>query len=62
MSEVRSQHRQSLAVLAKVGVMANGTFVSVSHNVFILVDAERAITEDTNVTLVASGLLGHWLV
>ncbi len=53
---------QSLAVGTEIRVVANSTFVSVSHNVFTLVGAERAITEDANVTLVASGLLRHGLV
>lgn len=56
------QLRQSLAVRAEVRIVADGTFESVSYNVFTLVGAKRAITEDTNVTLVASGLLGHWLI
>lgn len=53
---------QSLAIRTEVGVVAHGTLVSVSHNVFTLVGAKRAVTEDTHVLLVASGLVGHWLI
>ena len=53
---------QSLAVRTEISVVANGTLVSVSHNIFTLVGAKRAVTEDSNMMLVASGLVGHWLV
>ena len=56
------QLRQGLAVRTEVGVMANSTFETVPHNILTLIGAERAITEDTDVMLVASGLLGHWLI
>lgn len=53
---------QSFAIRTEVGVVANSTFVSVSHNVLSLVGAKRPITENANVILIASWLLGHWLV
>ena len=56
------QLRQGLAVRTEVGVMANSTFETVSHNILTLIGAKRAITEDADVMLVASGLLGHWLI
>lgn len=62
MSAIVNQFRQGLTVRTEVGVVANSTLVSVSHNVFTLVSAKRTITEDTDVMLVASGLLGHWLI
>lgn len=56
------QLRQSLAIGAEVSIVANGTLIAVSHDIFAVISAERAITKDANVALVASGLLGHWLV
>ena len=56
------QFRQRMAIGTEVRIVANGTLIAVSHDIFAVISAERAITEDANVALVASGLLGYWLV
>lgn len=61
-STIVLQFGQSLAIGAKVGIMANGTLVSITNDIRSFSLAKGSITVNANVVMITSGSHGNRLI